>query len=76
MSTTSLEWWAENLPADEGRRILVKAANEHTARFSNPEDIGQEWAKKLYQHGYNSLCPYARNYLAHQYLKVRDALAA
>lgn len=65
MSTDTLQWWADNLPPHEARRLLIDAANKHTHGFSNPDEIGQEWTKKLYSHGYNGLCPYARNFLAH-----------
>ncbi len=68
MMGDNLVLWAENLPEPEAQLILLRAAKEHTAKFTDPETIGMEWAKKLRQNGYNALCPYARNYLAHSYL--------
>lgn len=69
MNEDTLVWWAEHLSEAEAQLMLLRAAKEHTVKFTNPDTIGMEWAEKLRQKGYNALCPYARNYIAHRYLK-------
>lgn len=72
MSEDTLVHWAEHLPESEVQLMLLRAAKEHGVKFSNPDEIGMGWAKELRQRGYNALCPYARNYLAHRYLTYCD----
>ncbi len=59
--------WAEELPEPESQLMLLKAAKEHEAKFTNPEMIGMMWAAKLRRNGFNALCPYARDYVAKRY---------
>lgn len=68
MLEDNLQWWAEHLPEPEAQLALLRAAKEHPRKFTNPDEIGMGWSEELRQRGYNALCPYARNYLAHRYL--------
>lgn len=70
----SLQWWVENLPEAEAQLLLLRAAKEHSVKFTNPDMIGMEWAKTLRTNGYNALGPYARNYLAFRYLTYHEDL--
>lgn len=70
----ALEIWANELPEPEAQLILLRAAKEHTIKFTNADLIGMEWAKILRERGYNALNPYARNYLAHRYLTYCEDL--
>lgn len=68
MNVDALETWANELSQPEAQLMLLHAAKEHTIKFTTPDLIGMDWAKILRERGYNALCPYARNYLAHRYL--------
>lgn len=75
MDSDRLADWANGLPQVEAQLMLLRAAKEHTAKFTNSELIGMEWSKKLREHGYDTLCPYARNFMAHCYLDHCDNIA-
>ena len=73
MLTENLYWWAQNLPEEEARALLTKAAEEHPHGFTDTRSIGCNWAKILRTQGFGGLPPYTRNYLAHEYLNRVDA---
>lgn len=66
----SLVRWAEELPHAETQLMLLRAAKTHDEHFTNADEIGMSWNKVLREQGYEYLCPYARNYMAQQYLQV------
>lgn len=73
MNGTNLVWWAEHLEHSYVQPLLVQAAEEHPKGFTNAEEIGSQWYATLDTRGYNALCPYARNYLAHVYLNTHPS---
>lgn len=64
-----LQTWAEGLSEPDAQLMLIEAAKRHSHGFSNPEEIGVSWTQMLKRHGYNSLCPYSRNFMAFKYLE-------
>lgn len=61
--------WAQGLEDTDAHAILLRAAKEHTLHFTNPEEIGDGWARTLKDHGYGALNEYCRNFMAYQYLR-------
>lgn len=74
MSDQILREWAEDLPHPEAQLMLLHAAKDHPEQFTNHDEVGMGWNKILRENGFNSLCPYARAYVARRYLRMHETL--
>ena len=71
MFSDSLQGWANELKDQEAQVLLLQAAKEHPHGFTNSDDVGMGWFQTWRKQGYDMLPPYARNYLAGEYLRLK-----